>query len=331
VQLDTRTAQATEKPKRLTNWAGFFLDSTTATADSKRLVFREFARSVAVYVADVDPVAKRLLNARRFTLQESREWPVAWTADGKAVIFNSDRGGHFGIYQQSLDEGTSKAIITAEHNLLIAAITPDGNWILFTVLPEEQDGKQPFRLMRVRITGGSPELVMESSNRFLLMCSRPPVTACVLAEDDAAHKQFIFWELDPMKGRGRELARTGVSEPVKSLDLSPDGTRMAWYAGQTGPIQLISFRGEPTQEVPVIGWKGLLSSLNWAADGKGLLVCSLKEQSAVLLYVPLRGEARVVWELPGAGDLDVIPSPDGRHVALNARLLNANMWMMENF
>jgi hypothetical protein len=134
-----------------------------------------------------------------------------------------------------------------------------------------------------------------------------------------------------MKSRGRELARTEVNEPFKAWDLSPDGTRMAWYAGQTGPIQLISLRGEPTQEVPVIGWKGLLSSLNWAADGKGLFICSLKEKSAVLLYVPLRGEARVVWELPGAVDFDVIPSPDSHHMAINARLVNGNMWMMENF
>jgi Tol biopolymer transport system component len=332
-QLDSRTAEAMEKPKRLTNWAGFFLDSTTATADSKRLVFREFARSLAVYVADVDPVAKRLLNGRRFTLHEGREWPSAWTADGKAVIFNSDRSGHFGIYQQRLDEGTSTAIITAPHNIWVAAVTPDGAWVLYIVPPDQKDGKQPFRLMRARITGGSPELVMESYRSPIVMCSLPPATACVLAEDDAEHKQFTVRELDPMKGRGRELARMEVSDPAgfKAWDLSPDGTQMAWYTGQTGPIQVISLRGESTQEIPVVGWKGLLSSLNWAADGKGFFVCSPKEHGEALLYVPIRGEARVVWELPGAVDFDVIPSPDGRHMAINARLLNGNMWMMENF
>jgi eukaryotic-like serine/threonine-protein kinase len=332
VQLDARTAKAIEKPRRLTNWAGFFLDSTSATADGGSLVFREYAKGVATYVADVDPVSKRLLNARPFTLSEGREWPTSWTADGKGVIFNSDRAGHLGIYQQLLGEGTPKTIITAEQNLWGGGVTPDGKWVLYIVRPDQMDGRQPFRLMRVRITGGPSELVMESPTNPIVMCSRVPGKGCVLIEDDTVHNQLIFWEMDLLKGRGRELASADVTDPsFKAWDLSPDGMRIAFYAGHKGPIQLISLRGEPTQEVPVNGWKGLLTSLNWAADGKGLFVCSAKERSEVLLYVPLHGEARVVWELPGATDFDVIPSPDGRHMAIDARIVSGNMWMMENF
>ena len=155
----------------------------TATADGKRLVFREHAQHRTVYVAEMDSSAKRLLNLRSLTMNEGTEWPGSLDCRRKvAVIFTSDRSGRFGIYQQPLDGGTPKPIITAPQNLMFNAVTPDGVWILYVVPPKQRDGV-PFRLMRVRITGGSPEFVMESP-RSGVLCSRPPATGCVLFEGD---------------------------------------------------------------------------------------------------------------------------------------------------
>ena len=122
----------------------------------------------------------------------------------------------------------------------------------------------------------------------------------------------------------------GYSGDFVAWDLAPDGKRFAFYTGTQGPIRIISLRGEPEAEVPLKGWSGL-GSLNWSSDGKGVYVSSTNDKRVALLYATLQGTLRVLWEQQGGLDLDVVPSPDGRHVAIKSVLLNSNLWMMENF
>jgi hypothetical protein len=51
-----------------------------------------------------------------------------------------------------------------------------------------------------------------------------------------------------------------------------------------------------------------------------------------VLHVDFQGNARVLWESSGAtGETLAIPSPDGRHLAIQNWTADGNMWMMENF
>jgi Tol biopolymer transport system component len=162
-------------------------------------------------------------------------------------------------------------------------------------------------------------------------CARTPATLCAIAERSADRKQLVFTAFNSLKGRGRELAKFNADATAAYWwDLSPDGTRIAILKLHEGRIQILSLNGRAPQQITVKGWN-TLTSVFWAADGKGLFVSSFKDRGAVVLSVNLQGSARLLWEHLGGIDTYAVPSPDGRHLAMRAWNVEGNLWMMENF
>jgi Tol biopolymer transport system component len=180
-RVDARTGEPRGQPQRLTNWAGFCLDTPSATADGKRLAFRKWSRQGNVYVADLQANGKRITTPKRLTLSEGSSYPRAWTADSKAVIFRSKRNGKAGIFKQALNEDTAQPIVTGSDDAYEPRMSPDGAWILY-VTPLKTGGfYAPLQLMRVPIVGGTAQVVLTadfSGHR----CARSPATLCAICE-----------------------------------------------------------------------------------------------------------------------------------------------------
>jgi hypothetical protein len=74
------------------------------------------------------------------------------------------------------------------------------------------------------------------------------------------------------------------------------------------------------------------TSLDWAADSKGLFVTSnpagLRQR---LLYVDLTGNAHQLWEVNNIQPSWAIPSRNGKYVAISVSTIDANVWMAQNF
>ena len=354
-RIDSRTGKRLQKLKRLTNWAGFCMDSPSATADGKRLAYRKWSWQGSVYVAELEAKGRRLTGLRRLTSNEGRNYPRAWTADSQAVVFGSHLDGHERIFRQYLDQDTNQPIATKEAGDASGGrVSPDGAWILYIALPTEgRDASVQPKLMRVPITGGPSESVFAAPIYGGPSCARLPSRLCAIAEQSLDFKQLIFTAFDPVRGRGEELIRFGIDAKAKLdtdvsdylWDLSPDGTRIALLKYSEGRIHILSLRGQARQEISAKGWNSL-QSVNWAADGNGLFVSSTTNTGAALLYVGLRGNAHTLLEqkgniapwngpftqwLGGPSAPWAVPSPDGRHLAIYSWSLNANMWMMENF
>ena len=140
------------------------MDNMGATADSKRLSFRKWSLQGNVYVADLAASGRRIGIPKRLTLNEGRNYPAAWTADSKAVVFGSYRDGQWRVFKQALDKDAAEPIATGqESNVMDARVSPDGGWILYTALPEQTDPQAQLKLMRTRINGGSAELVLTTT------------------------------------------------------------------------------------------------------------------------------------------------------------------------
>ena len=83
------------------------------------------------------------------------------------------------------------------------------------------------------------------------MPSARPSRLCAVAEQSSDHKQMVITSLDPIQGRGSELARLDVSPEFKMhdmgllWDISLDGTRIAMAPGPEGPIEISSLGGGP--------------------------------------------------------------------------------------
>jgi len=333
MRVDSRTGQLIEKPRRLTNWAGFCMDNTSVTRDGKRLTFRKWEGHQTAYLADLEAGGTGLRNPRRFALEDSSDSLNDWTADSKTIILGSYRAGRLGIYKQSLNEDTPEPLMTGPTGARSPRVSPDNKWVIYLPFPSKPASSSELEpLMRVPITGGSPEPIFQVRPWSLSFCARPPSKLCAVAEATVDRKQMIVTAFDPVKGRGRELARFDLdpSEDNWLSDISYDGTRLAAIRGPHGPIYILSLRGQPTRVVEPKGLNNLVS-LNWAADGRGLFVTNRIKGGTLLSHVDLQGNAKALWKSNGGQENPGRPSPDGRYLAIQGWTANSNMWMMENF
>jgi Tol biopolymer transport system component len=169
---------------------------------------------------------------------------------------------------------------------------------------------------------------------FTLSCSKGISALHGVSERDN-RKQIVITAFDPVKGRGRVLRtkEKDSSQDYGGTALSPDGSTYA--VSQSGEpeihIRLLSLSGGSDREITVKGWPSN-TNLDWANDGKGLYCGSSSPQGGTLLYVDLKGNARVLWQYKGRiSQVWGLASPDGRYLAILATLTNSNVWMIEGF
>jgi Tol biopolymer transport system component len=112
---------------------------------------------------------------RRLTNDEANDYPSAWTADSKAVLFYSERNGIGGIFKQRINQDTAEPVSTPTQEVGGPVSSPDGAWILYLENPKQRSPHS--HLMRVPMNGGVPQLVMETRNEPRYECV-PPRRAC---------------------------------------------------------------------------------------------------------------------------------------------------------
>jgi Tol biopolymer transport system component len=116
------------------------------------------------------------------------DFPTAWTADSKAVLFHSDRDGRVGIFKQGINQETAEAVVTGGEQELSARLTADNAWILYAQTPMtsgpyfQNIQRSPSHLMRIPVRGGVPQSVLEMRNWQNFQCARPPASLCLITE-----------------------------------------------------------------------------------------------------------------------------------------------------
>ena len=338
ISVDGRTGAPIGKPKTLTQWAETGIDWLSQSADGKRLALLKWTYQRQVYLGELSAGGTRMNVPRRLTNDEYYNSPSAWTADSKAVFFFVSRHEGGGLFKQEISQETAERVTTSQQVDGDACLSPDGASLLYWESPLSPSA--PARLMRIPLSGGMPQFVMEMRNAGFLAavgCARAPGSLCVVIEPTQDEKGLTLTALDPVKGRGKVL-RTIEKDPSAhefGVALSPDGSTLAisrTFEPQIH-IRLLSLTGGSDREISVKGWPALsYTGLSWSADGKGLYCGSNSPQGSTLLRVDLEGNAKVLWQHKGAsGDLFGVPSPDGRYLAIRSSVLGGNMWMLENF
>lgn len=336
LRVDPGSGELREQPHKLTNWAGSSLYWFSSTTDGKNLVFLKSTGLGSIYVGDFDQNSFTLKTPQRLTFTEAFDYPMDWTADGKAVIFNSNRTGHWSIYKQSLNQESSEMLVRGAEGAedYSPKVSPDGSWVVYLEVAKEVWLPGPTRLMRVPIGGGSPELVL--SGRFYpgIRCSWTRANLCAFAEQSADRRELIFNAFDPIKGRGQELARMPIKiEPNISYnwDLSWDGKYIsAAVSGEESTIHMRRTDGRPTRDLEIKGWPGL-NYMDFSAHSNGFFINSLSNGIGTLLYVDQSGKGRPIWQPKSPIANWGTPTRDGRRLALYGETSNSNLWMIKDF
>jgi serine/threonine protein kinase len=338
VNADKRTGAIRDKPRQLTRLQiltkAFGL---TATADGKRLAAIFERDEPDVYVADLQS-GPRLVNTKRLTLDSKADFPHAWTPDGSAVIFESDRGGNFDLFKQSPTEQVPETIVAAPTDDVLAQVVPGGRWLLY--IAGLADGKwSHWQLMRVSLSGGKPEKVLDGDPQLQFRCPVATSGSCILRRDQA-HSQFVFYALDPISGKGGELARTAwMTNLLEDWDISPDGSTVAMpdHNSPNGRIRLVSLHrraGQPVERDVEVPQFGPLRSVTWALGQPGWFAAAQMRSDQhftadQLIYIEPDGHARLLYR--SVSNTWAVPSPDGRHLAFVDDGVDSNVWMIERF
>jgi serine/threonine protein kinase len=336
IGIDAKTGTPIGEPKRLTQWAGSSVDSLGASHDGKRLVLQKVTSQGQVYVGELAAGGTRMNPPKRLTNDDAYNEVTAWTPDSKAVLFDSNRNGTWAIFKRGIDQDTAEPLTTGQGEANFPRLSPDGAWILYVVLPRTTSA--PFHLMRIPMGGGVPQPVLDMPKGLNHVCARAPSALCVALEVSQDDKHVIVSAFDPVKGRGKTLRtiEDDAAPRYYGSALSPDASTLA-IAKILEPeirIRLLSLSGGSDRDITLKGWPNFSwMSLYWAPDQQGLYCGSLSPQVNTLLYVDLKGNARVLWQHKGSGGIGFwgIPSPDGRYLATQSRIANSNVWMLEGF
>jgi serine/threonine protein kinase/DNA-binding winged helix-turn-helix (wHTH) protein/dipeptidyl aminopeptidase/acylaminoacyl peptidase len=343
LHVDSATGQPTGPMRRLTNWAGGAVTTALyATADGKKISAYRMAGSILIDLADVTANGKRVSAPRLFTPTEGFNHAPVWSHDSQTLFFESNRNGRVQIFRQSISSAIAQPVSLESPESGLPTISPDGSFLVFTPRHNPKAGSAtPVQIMRVPLNGGVPQPVLTARIYDMPRCARSPATMCAIAEPNENRSQIIFTAFDPEQGRGRELTRFAVDPNSDyAWDLSPNGEQIAILRreprsdgkifGTEGPIYVLSLNGKPPRKLQAEG-RNFHEYVDWAADGKGLLLTGQTPGMAEVLRVDLSGKVTVLWSKEGVYAFRAVPSPDGRHLAILRRTENNNVWLLENF
>ncbi len=329
IRAEPASGQRTGPPTRVAGWKNFTALDPQASSDGKRLIAARARIEAGVYLGNL-AIGNKAFNPRRFTLDDWYDYITAWTKDSKAILFSSKRNGRWAIFEQRLDASSPKSLIAGPESYTSPILSGQGT-LLYTV----KSGSSPptFRLVSSPENGGARSTLM--TGRYTYACASSPSSSCVVAE--IKDQQLIFSHLDPLRGKAEEIGRVaGYQSSDPRWDLSPDGTRIAIIdpSEEKGEVKILRLADRQVTVLPIRDWKWqFLSVISWAADGKGMFAQAQNSLSVALISIDANGNQRILQQVPAGSTwiADIVPSPDGRSLALTKRTYLEDVMLVENF
>ena len=242
-----------------------------------------------------------------------------------------DNNNQLDIFKQKIDKESADLLVGGPGSQDTPRLSPDGNWILYRAYSAVGD-REPakYSVNKVPVRGGSSEPLLKTDRRITnIHCSAIAGGPCIIDEQEG--KEQVVTLLDPIKGRGKEVARIPSEEGAN--DISPEGSRIAFVlmSEPRNRIRVLTLDGKLEREITVDSAQSL-SQLDWAIDGRGFFCgATAGGNSSTLLHIGLDGSARVLWTQPGIHYMWGIPSRDGKFVAAFGATHTGNVWTAENF
>ncbi len=329
VPVDPDSGRLQGNPSRVTSEIGYIHGNFSESTDGKRLAFGRMRYRDTVRVAEIRRGGEELGTPQSILEDNWSKELEGWTNDSQSVLFRSNPQGKWGIFKQNVRTHEAQSLMTGPDRYFDPVLSPDGQWLLFTQSPHDNQDGNAARLMRVSINGGPATEVL--TGNFSYRCALK-ANVCVLSEVSQTKQEF--WYFEPLKGRGNAITQTIPTHDARSgWSLSPDGLSIATVSAdsENGHIQIIPTSNGSTRTIDLSGFKPY--SLNWSNDNQHLYVAGLSGSTYHILWVGLDGKFKSLLELPSyqgwMGDPRV--SPDGRYLAYFLRIDEKNVALLENY
>ncbi len=301
----------------------------SGTQDASKIALIRQTTRESVFVADFNRPALNITNIRELTLDGRASYPHAWTTDSNSIIFESSRSGGYDIFKQRIDQRVPEAVVTTPKRWdVFPQLSPDGRFVLYAAGPAS-GAAGPYNLMRIPVDGGVIEQIPIGGYLDEFRCSVGRKGRCVI-RTTIDQKSFVFSELDPVRGIGKELARTSwLPSILGDWNVSPDGSLVAIpnHDSRTARIRLLKLNSTskepPVRELQIPGLANV-SSVTWAMDQTGWFVSLETSIGRRIYFYESNGQLHSLGNIRGWA----VPSPDGKKLAYLDDVDDSNVWML---
>jgi Tol biopolymer transport system component/serine/threonine protein kinase/DNA-binding winged helix-turn-helix (wHTH) protein len=283
--------------------AGYFADTDPAfSPDGQTLAFTRWADYT---VADIclQPVAGG--PARRLTWDGEMISGLAWTADGRSIVYSGSHAGLETLWKAPISGGEPEPLAGIGRDAYNPAVSPRGKLLAYT---QQFENVNIWRAKGPRSTtpGGLPVELISSPRVQVDEQFSPDGRRIVFSSDRSGEVEIWICNSDGSS----PVQLTSLGRWAGTPHWSPDGRWIAFdfLGGGRGGVFVVSVEGgEPR---PVTEGNSDDSVPNWSRDGKWIYFCSKRSGDQELWKVPAAGGQAV--QLTENGGFEAKESKDGK-------------------
>jgi Tol biopolymer transport system component len=291
-----------EKRKLTSPPAGILGDSAPAfSPDGMSLAF---VRAVSAGVFDIYIIPVAGGEPRRLTFDNTQVKSLAWTSDGREVVFTSWRGGSMSnLWRISAAGGRPEVVAGVGQRVFSPSISRQGDTLAYT---QSLDDMNIWRL-EVSGPGGrrnSPTRLISSTQWEVGPAYSPDGKRIVFASDRTG--SWELWVSDSDGSNPKQLTSSFAGSPR----WSPDGRQIAFDARPSDnyDIYVISAEGGSPRRLTTEESEDVVPS--WSRDGRWIYFSSNRSGSMQIWRMPAEGGEAV--QVTRQGGFEGSESSDGK-------------------
>jgi eukaryotic-like serine/threonine-protein kinase len=276
--------------------------SPAFSPDGKTLAF---IRSSGLSSEDIYLISTHGGELQRLTADERRITSLAWTADGRDIVFSSNRGGGFSLWRVALSGGMPERVAVTGQNAYSPAVSRRGDRLVYNVsfldsniwridTSNAADRQAlPTRLISSSRQDHSPQFSPDGK-KIAFVSDRSGSDEIWVCERDGSHPvQLTFFD-GTVSGTPR---------------WSPDGQQIVLDARPAGNanIYVVSAEGGKPRPVTLEPSHDVMAS--WSRDGRWLYFCSNRSGAYQIWKVPAAGGQAI--QVTKRGGFEAFESPNG--------------------
>jgi Tol biopolymer transport system component len=267
-----------------------------------------FIRATNDLVDDIFLVPLAGTQLRRLTFDELRVQGLAWTADGREIVFSSNRAGSFSLWRISASGGQPEPLAGVGEGALDPTIPAQGKRLAYT---QDNPETNIWRMELPKPPGQAraPTKFISSTRLDLLPEYSPDGQSIVFTSRRSGSTEI--WRCDSDGSHPIRLTFFGGPEGGAPR-WSPDGRQIAFDSRPEGhtDVYVVSVEGGPLRRLTTQSSDDWVPS--WSRDGRWIYFTSNRSGDCQIWKVPAEGGQAM--QVTRQGGFFALESPDGQFV-----------------